>query len=434
MEKKTMGGFLAALRKANGMTQKDLAEQLNVSDKTVSRWERDEGVPDLSLIPVIAEIFGITCDELLRGERKSPEERLAPAPNESPKGEKQRRHLLAVSLSKYKTRSYIAMGLSVAGLIAAFVGNFGFLRAYIGFFVGAVFFLAAVICQAAFVNSAFLAVEDEGQADDAVNRYKRAVIRFAQVSFCLTAVLLFFCLPLMIFTQDTYAGLHASSWFLLGALFALIALAGCGGACMAVNSSLLKREVFTLTEKETQVWTHNRKWKKRCTLSLAVALVVTLVFQAVALEVWNASALAEPYIFYDVDAFVEFMGQDVPFSYSSGSISMTPVPDTQVESVAGERVYYDQYGNVISEEESLRAALTGQDDTVLCEYIDRNKSVVRIRHGGTKEDLLPISVITQDSLRMGQAKASVIQTAITLLYPIELLVVFVIYLRKRWKV
>lgn len=47
------------------MTQKDLAERLNVSDKTVSRWERDDGAPDLSAIPVIAEIFGVTCDELL---------------------------------------------------------------------------------------------------------------------------------------------------------------------------------------------------------------------------------------------------------------------------------------------------------------------------------------------------------------------------------
>ena len=39
MEKKTMGSFLAALRRANGMTQKELAERLNVSDKSVSRWE-----------------------------------------------------------------------------------------------------------------------------------------------------------------------------------------------------------------------------------------------------------------------------------------------------------------------------------------------------------------------------------------------------------
>ncbi|MBQ7916544.1 MAG: helix-turn-helix transcriptional regulator [Firmicutes bacterium] len=69
MEKKTIGQFIAILRKANGMTQKQLSEQLNVSDKAISRWERDESAPDLSLIPVLAEIFGVTSDELLRGER-----------------------------------------------------------------------------------------------------------------------------------------------------------------------------------------------------------------------------------------------------------------------------------------------------------------------------------------------------------------------------
>ena len=70
MDKKSIGAFIAALRKANGMTQKDLAELLHVSDKTVSRWEVGDGAPDLALIPVIAEIFGVTCDELLRGERR----------------------------------------------------------------------------------------------------------------------------------------------------------------------------------------------------------------------------------------------------------------------------------------------------------------------------------------------------------------------------
>lgn len=74
MEKKTIGALIAALRRANGMTQRDLADRLHVSDKTVSRWERDEGTPDLALIPVIAEIFCVSCDELLRGERKPPED------------------------------------------------------------------------------------------------------------------------------------------------------------------------------------------------------------------------------------------------------------------------------------------------------------------------------------------------------------------------
>ena len=73
MEKKTIGQFISVLRKANGMTQKELAEKLYVSDKTVSRWECDESTPDLALIPVLAEIFQITTDELLRGERKNPE-------------------------------------------------------------------------------------------------------------------------------------------------------------------------------------------------------------------------------------------------------------------------------------------------------------------------------------------------------------------------
>ena len=60
MTKKSIGEFIAALRKANGMTQKQLAEILNVSDKAVSRWERDESAPDISLIPVIADVFGVT--------------------------------------------------------------------------------------------------------------------------------------------------------------------------------------------------------------------------------------------------------------------------------------------------------------------------------------------------------------------------------------
>ena len=69
MEKNTIGSFIAALRRAKGMTQRELAEQLFVSDKTVSRWERNESEPELSLIPMIADIFGVTSDELLRGKR-----------------------------------------------------------------------------------------------------------------------------------------------------------------------------------------------------------------------------------------------------------------------------------------------------------------------------------------------------------------------------
>ena len=68
MDRMSIGPFIAALRKARGLTQKELAAMLSVSDKTVSRWETGDGTPELALIPVLAEIFGVTCDELLRGE------------------------------------------------------------------------------------------------------------------------------------------------------------------------------------------------------------------------------------------------------------------------------------------------------------------------------------------------------------------------------
>lgn len=69
MEKKTMGQFISALRKANGLTQQEIADKLNVSNRAVSRWERDECAPDITLIAPLAELLGVTCDELLKGER-----------------------------------------------------------------------------------------------------------------------------------------------------------------------------------------------------------------------------------------------------------------------------------------------------------------------------------------------------------------------------
>ena len=112
MEKKTLGSFLTALRKANGMTQKELADRLNVSDKAVSRWERDENYPDLVLIPVIADIFGVTSDELLRGERKTGD-----APVSTEKSDRQIRHLVDNVTFRYIVGSLIAVVAAIGGLI-----------------------------------------------------------------------------------------------------------------------------------------------------------------------------------------------------------------------------------------------------------------------------------------------------------------------------
>ena len=65
MTKQTMGDKICALRKEKGLTQKELADRMNVTDKAVSKWERNISCPDISSIPTLAEILGVSADELL---------------------------------------------------------------------------------------------------------------------------------------------------------------------------------------------------------------------------------------------------------------------------------------------------------------------------------------------------------------------------------
>ena len=65
--KKTFGTKIAEMRKEKGMTQLELAEKMGVTDKAVSKWERDLSFPDVNSIPKLAEIFDVTVDELMQG-------------------------------------------------------------------------------------------------------------------------------------------------------------------------------------------------------------------------------------------------------------------------------------------------------------------------------------------------------------------------------
>lgn len=64
----TIGNRIAKYRKAKGMTQEDLAGKMGVSPQAVSKWETDTSCPDISSLPQLCRILGITADELLTGE------------------------------------------------------------------------------------------------------------------------------------------------------------------------------------------------------------------------------------------------------------------------------------------------------------------------------------------------------------------------------
>lgn len=68
MEQLQTGALIRALRKERGMTQRELAELLHVTDRAVSKWERNLGCPDVGLLPQLAQIFGVSMAHLLRGD------------------------------------------------------------------------------------------------------------------------------------------------------------------------------------------------------------------------------------------------------------------------------------------------------------------------------------------------------------------------------
>ena len=112
-----MGSFMSALRKARGLTQQEVADILMVSNKTVSKWERDEGCPEIMMLPAIAELFEVTVDELLKGERiiKEKEEE-----KQSRKGEQAVRYMLSKAVAKFKNLSTVAI---FTGVICAALSN-----------------------------------------------------------------------------------------------------------------------------------------------------------------------------------------------------------------------------------------------------------------------------------------------------------------------
>ena len=63
------GEFILELRREKGLTQKELAEKLYISDKAVSKWERGLSMPDIALLIPLSQIFGVTTTELLSGKR-----------------------------------------------------------------------------------------------------------------------------------------------------------------------------------------------------------------------------------------------------------------------------------------------------------------------------------------------------------------------------
>jgi len=79
MDMQRIGAFLAQLRKEQGLTQEQLAQELGTSNKTISRWETGTYLPPVEMLQLLSHQYGLTINELLQGERIAPENQLVAA-------------------------------------------------------------------------------------------------------------------------------------------------------------------------------------------------------------------------------------------------------------------------------------------------------------------------------------------------------------------
>ena len=242
MAKTTMGEFLAILRKSKGMTQQDAADRLGVSNKTVSSWETGASSPDISLLPVIAELYGVTCDELLRGERISPAE---PPQATEQKREKALAHLLARYKNNVSVAAMISYGLAVLAALLTLILAFAAFQSRLGFFIGLILLAASLfVTLLACRRAVFLVSQDDFEAE-ATERFFLYLFRI-RGRVCLVCAAAFgFIFPHVFI--PAYMGLSIGSAFLFGSIGAAAAFLIAGFIYLLIKS---KSERFPENERK----------------------------------------------------------------------------------------------------------------------------------------------------------------------------------------
>jgi Predicted transcriptional regulators len=175
MDTKKIGTFIARCRKDKQMTQKQLAEQLGVSDKSISKWERGINLPESTLFMPLCQCLGIQVQELLLGE-KIQEEALLKKSNE-----------LIVDLSRQKDKEallsyqmliFFVLLPAILYLIISFFNHFFYSPANVLFYF-------AIICPFIFIYHLIKAIE-------CIQHNKSYFLHFIGSSFSLFFILLYF--------------------------------------------------------------------------------------------------------------------------------------------------------------------------------------------------------------------------------------------------
>ena len=199
-----MGAFIAALRKAGGMTQQEVADRLNVSNKTISKWERDEGYPEITIIPALAELFDVTSDEILRGGRIPQQDR--DSEKQAVRAEKQIRRIVSSSMTRFQNYSYLAAALALVGFVILFTIAYTFYRPVLGFGIMMIFVIASVTIELYLINTVRTFAGDHeiiADNEEILAPLQKTMSRYSFVLFMINAAVFILSLPFIV-VRDSY--------------------------------------------------------------------------------------------------------------------------------------------------------------------------------------------------------------------------------------
>lgn len=420
MERKSIGSFIAALRKANGMTQKDLADRLYVSDKTISRWERDDGYPDLGVIPVLAEIFGVTCDEILRGERIP--FGICTPDIKTDKGEKEKQRILDNSSFYFRIMSISASAVAFIGFGAGLISNSVFHKGLLGSILGSVLIVLAALFEAIMLTYILQSAKEYGDdVDSKVHAFRWKTARTAERAYFVIAFFLGTVFPFSLGGSDM--GLTGESFLLYGPASGILLLFLSSIVAFAINGRLTKKGWIVLPEKEGKIFCYRRRIKVAITGITAIALLVTFLVGVRMTTIWGPGSIAGGTTFTDYESFIEYMERDVQSTQDLQAPSQIAWD--------GEVTYYDKNRNAIDEETARTRTIKDDKGNVILSYKQNNDDVMSISYSIKDGSALPITVRTYQDIRLAEAKASARKSMFCLIGLFEVVVAFIVYFLKR---
>lgn len=423
MEKKTIGSFLSALRKAHGMTQKQLAEKLNVSDKAVSRWERDECAPDLTVIPVLAEIFGVTSDEILRGERKTEDKS---AEKTDKKNEKQLEYILNNLKTKFLIKSIISGTVAVIGLIVAYILSIVVTHTEahkIGFCVGCAFLIISAILMTVFTISTFSSLKNNEFDSEKLNDLKKKLVRIGKWTFLIIVFIFIISLDFVI-NIPPYGEII---------LIIIRGIAVCFFANLLVQGIIIKKGIYSVDEKTKK----KSKLKLKCSFITLIVVALTFCSQAIFNECFTP-VFDGGTTYTEFEELKEFL--ETPMDVNGNIVKPNKKGIYKFTTYFCDDEGYHE--NVVKyTEDEFEVVEVRVDKNTIERVVQRNQNIASYSVYSNilqdDEDIdytLPITIHTYQDEDDSNEIMEFINICIVFLYVIEIVVGFIVYFIKRKKI